>query len=187
MSDNIWEDNKALLARKIKEAVAKFAAENSTEKVCYFGLDSDPGYGYVLTCFNTTEADRQFVKSSRSRNVEYTYELLRGEQEETLYSQMKTYSLLPFCNNPEHFKFQGYTQIDFPEWAELSKEEGLLESDEYEDSYLYRNIAKFTWEVLRDLSADGTFNALNLASPCFVGFGFHDDEMIIVEILNIPD
>ncbi len=181
-----WKRYKDELTVKVREAIEKFAIEYPSEEICYFALDSDPSYGYVLTCFNTTDSNCQFVKSSRSRNNEYVQRLFEEKDyETTMYTQIKSYSIPTFCNNPGDFKYQGYTQIDFPEWQEYTESSEYAEPDEFEDDYLYRNLAKIMWQVLHELAIGQYLRHLNCASPCFVGFGFHDDEMIVVDALNL--
>lgn len=66
MQENDWDEFLEKLKSETIQAIDKFASEYPEEEVCYFAYDTEPCYGYVLTCFNTSQVSIKHVNELRN-------------------------------------------------------------------------------------------------------------------------
>ncbi len=188
MEEIEWDRFLEKLLIETNQAIDKFALEHPNEEVCYFAYDTEPCYGYVLTCFNTTESSIKHVSEWHKRNIKYCGELLDDDVwRNSAYYQVKANSVLPYCDNTGDFEYQGFTEINFPEWEKYANSENYPEPPSHEDDYLESRVALIFWKALQKLSDDGAFTKLNMATPTLLGFGYHDDDPVVVRMLNVPN
>jgi hypothetical protein len=188
MQESDWDLFLERLLQQTKSAIQKFAKEHGDKEVCYFAYDSEPRYGYVLTCFNTTESSLEFTRKQREYHTEYRRKLMADPVWfDSAYYQAKTHALLPFCNNTGDFAYQGFTQIQFPEWEEFAESPNYPESEEQDDDYLTNRAARMFCRATDRLLDERAFEPLRLARPTLIGFGFHDQDQHILHLLNLPD
>ena len=188
MEEKDWGSYFDKLYKESKIAIDKFAKEHGEEEVSYFCYDSEPCYGYILTCFNTTNESLKYVHDTQKENIKYCDELLSKDAwRNNAYYQVKVNSVTPYCNNAGDFKYQGYTNIGFPEWEKFANSDEYPENPDHEDDYLESRAALIFWKVLQRLADEGAFKKLKLAKPTLLGFGFHDEEQYIVRMLNVPE
>jgi hypothetical protein len=100
--------------------------------------------------------------------------------------QLGTPTLSPFNTNSGDFEFQGYAEVEFPAWIELAEKGSYPRSEEHEDDYLESNARLVMWRVAEQLVADAVFADLKLASPFMVGYSLHDQEEVLLRLLNWP-
>lgn len=187
MEESDWDGFLEKLKSETRRAIGKFASENPNEEVCHFAYDTEPCYGYVLTCFNTSQASIKHVNEWHERNTKYCGELLNNKTwRNCAYYQVKANRVLPYCDNAGDFEYQGFTEINFPEWESFANSEHYPEAPNHEDDYLESRVALIFWKGLQELADAGAFSKLRLATPTLLGFGFHDEEQIVVRMLNIP-
>jgi hypothetical protein len=125
MKESDWDLYLKRLVEETKAAIGEFTARHGGEEVCYFAYDSEPRYGYVLTCFNTSGASLEFARKQREYHTQHRRKLMADPiWFDDAYQQAKANALLPFCNNTGDFAYQGFTQIQFPEWQEYAESTG---------------------------------------------------------------
>ena len=169
-----------------REAIISFSSTHPNEEVCYFAFDCDPIYGYVLACFNTTDNSLRYVKERQERNLLRGKKILGNDKyRDNAYYYVESLNVPPHCNNTGDFKYQGYSEISFPEWEEYSRSDEYPKSEGHKDDYLDNRVAFIFWQALTQLVEEGAFSNLKLASPTLVGFMFHDQQEIVVRILNM--
>ena len=187
MQEEQWDIYLQQLIDGTRTAIEKFALEHPNEEVCYFAYDSEPCYGYVLTCFNTTEANRLYVPLRHeelvSRRKGQTEKWGRRKQD---YYFLRTSSVLPFCNNTGEFRYQDFAELKFPEWQQFAESESYPEFEDNDRDYLLNHVAWLFGKALDTLAEDGSFEKLKLASPTLLGFAFHDEEQYVVRLLRFP-
>lgn len=171
-----------------RAAIRDFAAKYPAEEVCDFAYDSEPCYGYVLTCFNTTKANVKFVKWRHDFRVAQRKNVLsmpswRG----AAYYQVRSHSVVPFCNSPGDFPYPDFSNIQFPEWESYAHSDDYPTPETQEDDYLMNRAALIFSQALDTLAEDGSFELLRLARPTQLGFTFHDEPHCVVRILNFPE
>ena len=187
MQESDWDGFLQRLKAETRQAIERFSAENPDKEVCYFAYDSEPCYGYVLTCFNSSESSVKYVRDWHDRSVRYCGErLAKDAWRNCAYYQVKANAVLPFCDNTGDFDYQGFSDINFPEWESLAASEHYPQVASHEDDYLQSRVVLIFWRALQELADEGAFAKLKLASPTLLGFGFHDDDMVVVRMLNIP-
>ncbi|MBA3484014.1 MAG: hypothetical protein H0T51_19595 [Pirellulales bacterium] len=187
MQEEQWADFLQRLIDGSLAAIDQFATTHPTEEICYFAYDSEPCYGYVLTCFNTTNANSRHVQEWHQRNTSYRKKLLANPTwRDSAYYKVKTNCVLPFCNNTGDFAYQGFTEIKFPEWDECARSDKYPERLNHQDDYLESRVALIFAQALDTLAEGGSFEKLRLASPTLLGFGFHDHDQYVVRMLKLP-
>lgn len=93
-------------------------------------------------------------------------------------------NLLPVTNNTGDFTYQGYTQVDFDGWQEFADSDVYPKGYSEEDDYLEGNLSIVFWIVIDRLIQEKHFSVLKMASPFLAGYGFHDEDQILLRIIN---
>jgi hypothetical protein len=188
MKESDWDLYLERLVQETKSATEQFAAEHADEEVCYFAFDSEPRYGYVLTCFNTSRASLEFTRKQLAYHTQYRRRLLEDPiWFDNAHYKAKAHALLPFCNNTGDFAYQEFTRIDFPEWQEYAESDDYPHSDDEDEDYLLNRVARLFCRATDLLVERRSFNKLRLARPFLIGFGFHDHDQYVLHILNLPE
>ena len=185
MQESDWDLYLKRLVKETKAAIQQFATKHGGEEVCYFAYDSEPRYGYVLTCFNTSSASQEFVRKQREYHAKHRRKLMADPVWfDSAYYQTKAHSLLPFCNNTGDFAFQGFTQIEFPEWQKYAESPKYPEVEDDNEDYLMNRVARLFCRATDQLVKTRVLEQLRLARPTLVGFGFHDRDQYVLHMLN---
>ncbi|MGN6555405.1 MAG: hypothetical protein ACTHLW_17000 [Verrucomicrobiota bacterium] len=188
MQESDWDLFLERLVEQTKSAIQQFAAKHGGDEVCYFAYDSEPCYGYVLTCFNTSAASLEFTRKQREYHTQYRRKLMAEPVWfDHAYHQTKAHALLPFCDNTGDFEYQGFTQIQFPEWQEFAESSAYPQPKDDDEDYLINRAARLFVRATDRLVEERAFEHLRLAHPTLIGFGFHDHGQHVLHILNLPD
>jgi hypothetical protein len=187
MQEPDWDLFLERLVKATRESIESFASEHPTEEVCYFAYDSEPGYGYVLTSFNTTHASLEHARNRHDYHSQYRRQLLdKPVWFDNAYYHARVHSVLPFCNNTGDFAYQSYRNIQFPEWQEFAESPEYVEEDDTDKDYLTNRVARLFCRATDRLVDEHAFDRLRLASPTLIGFAFHDHGQHVLRILNLP-
>jgi hypothetical protein len=100
--------------------------------------------------------------------------------------ELRTPALSPFNSNSGDFAFREYAEVEFPAWITLAEKGNYPKGEEHEADYLESNARLVMWRVAEQLIAEEAFNTLKLASPFMVGYSIHDQEEVILRLLNWP-
>jgi hypothetical protein len=181
-----WNEIETLIYKESVAAIDKFIKEHASDEVCYFAYDSDPYNEYVLIAIDTS--DNSFVKAKRysQTSVERVKHFLQhGWDWQMANSMMISASALPFTNNTGDFKYRDFANIRFEGWQEYADSD-IYPQGEFEDAddYLEGNMAIIFWRVIDRLIQENQFSKFRMSSPFYVGYGFHDEDQILLRILN---
>ena len=100
--------------------------------------------------------------------------------------QVSTPVLSPFNTDSGDFEFPEYADVEFPAWVKLAAKGNYPKGAEHEDDYLESNARLVMWRVAERLVAENAFAPLTLASPFLLGYSIHDQEEVILRMLNWP-
>jgi hypothetical protein len=182
-----WKQAQDQLAKASADAIAAFAAEHANVECCHFAFDSEPCYGYVLLCFDTTSNSLKSAKDREKYAVERRQRML-ADQDSWKNAEyfLNTPVLVPFGDNTGDFEFQLFRELKFPEWQEYAESADYPQQKENENDYLEGNFRILVWRVVEELVASGAFDCLNRSKPFLVSYGLHDQEQRIIRILDWP-
>ncbi len=99
-------------------------------------------------------------------------------------SAMISASILPFSNNTGDFKYSIFSKIIFEGWEEYSESDEYPQDEISGDDYLEAHLSVVFWKVFDKLIEENQFQKLKMASPFYLGFSFHDEDQLILRIIN---
>ncbi len=186
MADD-WEASDRKLYKASVAAIKRFARENSGQSVCCFFFDCDePRYGHLSISLDTPENNIRAVKELEAYAIAARARNLRGKLTwEWAKHQLSTPALSPFNTDSGDFAFPEYVEVKFPAWVRLSRK-GYPKRAEHEDDYLESNARLVMWRVVEQLISEEAFARLTMASPFLIGYSIHDQEEVILRMLNWP-
>lgn len=169
-------------------AIKRFARENSGQSVCCFFFDCDePRYGHLSISLDTPENNVRAVKELESYAIKIRSKNLQGKITwEWAKYQLSTPLLSPFNTDSGDFEYREYAEVEFPAWVKLAAKGKYPQGAEHQDDYLESNARLVMWRVAEQLVAENAFASLTLASPFLLGYSIHDQEEVILRLLNWP-
>jgi hypothetical protein len=177
-----WTSAEELLFARSIAAIKQFGAEHSVELFSAFAFTVDSDYAGVALSFDTlgntlVEAQRAERYQIKNRNRQFASD--RGWENARYFVSHHT-NRVDDCNLRGSFKYDLVAFVGLPVW------EGYFNSSE-EYPELEGRIIVSLWRVVEKLVTSGAFDGMRL-SPCFrIAFSFHDDEMVVLRVLNWPD
>jgi hypothetical protein len=187
MADD-WETSDRKLYKASGAAIRRFTHGHPGHSLrCFFFDCDEPRYGRVSISLDTPENNIRAVKELEKYAVERRSSNLRGKITwEWAKYQLCTPLLSPFNTNSGDFEFPEYAEVEFPAWAKLAEKGDYPKGAEHEDDYLESNARLVMWRVAEQLIAENAFAPLALASPFLLGYSVHDQEEVILRMLNWP-
>lgn len=187
MADD-WEVSDRKLHKASVAAIKRFAREHPDRAVCCFFFDCDePRYGHLSISLDMPDNNLRAVRELEKFAVESRDKNLRSKVTwEWAKYQLGTPLLSPFNTNSGDFEFPEYAGVEFPAWIKLAEEGNYPKGAEHEDDYLESNARPVMWRVAEVLVAEDAFAPLTLASPFLLGYSMHDEEEVILRMLNWP-
>ena len=185
---DIWETSDRKLYKASTAAIKQFVRENPDTEVCCFFFDCDePRYGHISISMDTLDNNIESVKQLEQFAIENRQKMLTSDKAwRWTKHQMSTPVLSAFNTNSGDFDFAEFADVDFPAWVTLANKNKYPRGAEHEDDYLESNARLVMWRVAEQLIADNAFHPLKLASPFILGFSIHDQEEVILRLLNWP-
>src|SRR5689334_20736969 len=112
MTSPDWKAAELRLVEESIRAIQAFAAEHCDVESCYFAFDSEPRYGYVLLCFDTTANSLRSAKSMESFAIERRQQMLsKGDSWQHAGHFLTTPVLSPFGGDTGDFAFIGDRKV----------------------------------------------------------------------------
>lgn len=170
-------------------AVIKQFAEDHPDVICsFFAYDTDPGYGYFLLSFDTAENSLQQALKNEYWAIEERKKML---SQEWSWNSARSLSRVPpitdYSPDVGYFAYYMYAEIRFPELVEFKESEAYPQrSNEVEDDYLEGHVRVVLWKIIERLIASAIFSQLRLSSLFRVGYQFHEEDLLVLRILNWP-
>jgi hypothetical protein len=182
-----WRASEEKLYAASLAAIRQFEREHPQQQLCFFAFDANPRYGEVLIALDTPENNIRSAKQLEQFAIEGRERMLSGEDGwQSAKYFLRTPVLEAFNTNMGDFAYQGYAKLKFHDWVDLAEEGGYPVGAEYQDDYVEGSARLVMWRVVKRLVAEEAFKALRLASPFMVGYGIHDQEDVILYLLNWP-
>jgi hypothetical protein len=161
--------------------ISKFAAEHPNELFSSFAYTVDSLYTGVALNFDTLENSLKEAQREEQYQVKHRNRLFATERgwEDARYQVAHHINRIDDCNLRGPFQYDLVAFVELPVWADYF--------ENCEDcSELEGRVIVSLWQVVDRLVDSGVFEKLRLSSYFRVAFCFHDDEMIVLRILNWP-
>ena len=181
MDEPDWDGAEDVLFERSASIIRQFAAEHSDEVFAAFAFTVDSDYAGVALNFDTLKNSLAEAQRTERYQVEHRNRLFatdRGWQNARYYVAHHT-NRVDDCNLRGSFRYDLVTFVELPAW------EDYFNSSE-ECPELEGRIIVSLWRVVDRLVSSGAFDGLRQSSFFRVAFGFHDDEMIVLRVLNWP-
>ncbi len=161
--------------------IRQFAAEHPDELFASFAFTVDSVYAGVALNFDTLESSLAEAPRQERYPIKHRNQLFATEHgwQNARYSVSHHTCRVDGCNLRGSFKYDLAAFVELPIW-----EDHFNSSEECPE--LEGRIIVSLWRVVDQLVSSGAFKGLRLASCFRVAFSFHDDEMIVLRILNWP-
>lgn len=181
MGEPDWSGAEEMLFERSAFVIRQFVAEHPNEVFATFAFTVDSDYAGVALNFDTLENSLAEAQRAERYQVEHRNRLFatdHGWQNARYYVAHHT-NRVDDCNLRGSLRYDLVTFVELPAWEEY------FNSNE-ECPELEGRIIVSLWRVIDRLVSSGTFDGLR-KSPFFrMAFGFHDDEMIVLRVLNWP-
>lgn len=182
-----WQHIEHHLFEESKRIISAFAREYPEIVCSFFAFDADPCYGYFHVCFDSYENSVQAAKQNEQEAIDRRKNMLQGT---TAWKHAKYFSSDPrvtdYSPDVGYFAHHMYQEVSFQEMEDLGRSDDYPQREEHEDDYLEGNTRIVLWKVIERLIADHAFDQLHLTSPFRVGYQLHDQELVVLRILNWP-
>ncbi len=178
-----WDGAEDLLFERTQIILRQFAHEHPDELVSLFFYTVDSEFTGVGVNFDTPGNSLREAKAHQRYEIEYRDQLFaaeRGLQEEARYFVAHPGRQIDDFNRCGPWKYHVFEFVELPAWeayVNSSKEAPELEG----------RIITALWRVSDRLVKTNAFDLLRRMAPFRIAFAFHDDEMVVLRILDWPD
>jgi hypothetical protein len=175
-----WQGAEETLFSQSLEIIQRFALEHPEDSFSFFAYSVDSEFTGVGLMFDTPD------NSLRQARAEERYRLrernrLCNRDEGWKHAAYYVRRRIEDYNLRREFRHERVQFIELPVWEKF-----FYSLNEVDGPELEGRIIVAIWRVADRLIEAGAFDTLNSASPFRIGFTFHDDEMIVLRILNWP-
>ena len=191
MAEPDWSQGEELLFERCLAALKRFGREHPDEAVSLFAYTVDTVFSGVGLNFDTPTSSLTEAKEHQRYEIEHRNHIFASD---TGWKDAAN-SVSEPCRQIDDFNRRGawrYEQFEFvpvPAWEDFFN--GMCGSDDDEGSDLQgrelegRVIATL-WRVTDRLVRAQAFDGLRRVPPFRIVFGFHDDEIVVLRILDWP-
>lgn len=181
-----WQSLEERLFEQSSTIIRRFAQEHPDVTCSFFAYDTDPSYGYFLPSFDTFENSLQQAQKNEQQVIERRKKMLTQEWSWKSVSYIsKSPRVTDYSPDVSCFAYHMYADLRFPELTELKESEAYAQKrNEVEDDYIEGNVRLILWKVIERLIVSNTFSQLHLSSPFRVGYQFHEEDLLVLRILN---
>lgn len=180
-----WEEVEQTLFNGGQAALLRFATEHSDEICSFFAFAWMIVDGDFSVCLDTLSNARSRAREHEREAIESRKKILRGENAwRSARSLLTEPKIVTYAPAADLFAYAPYANIFLEDWEAFSNFESTPKSQAWEEGYLEGNTRLVLWRVLERLIDSDTFSHLRLSSPFHVGYQFHDQELVVLRILN---
>lgn len=191
MVDADWAPTEDVLFASSEAAIRRFAQEHPDELFSAFAFSIDWDYAAVALILDTLGNSLREARLSEERHVEYRNDLY-GREDGWRYAR---YSVEHFTNRTLDWNARGpfkYEEVPValittPAWVAWFNRFVEEELPETGGTEFEGRVILSLWRVTERLVKSRAFGKLRLSSPFRIAFAFHDDDLIVLRILNWPD
>jgi hypothetical protein len=183
-----WQSLEDRLFEQSVVVIKQFAEEHPESICASFAYDTDPAEGYFLLSFDTAENSLRQAQTNEQRAIERRKRWLTQESSWTVASyRSKNTHVSDRSPGVDCFAYHIYAELRFPELPAFKESENYPPGGlPVEDDYIEGHVRIVLWRIIERLIADGAFMQLHLASPFHIGYQFHDEDLLVLRILNWP-
>jgi hypothetical protein len=183
-----WQDLEHQLFEQSKAGILHCAAEHPETLCSFFAYDANPIYGGFYLCFDTPENALEVAQRREQEAMKRRAQMLTREESWRHANYFLTDpKITDYSPNVGYFAYHAYVEIEFERLNDLHFNDGYPEDKEHEDNYSEGNGQLMMWRVLEWLIDEKVFASLRPASPFRLGYQLHDDELVVLRILNWPE
>jgi hypothetical protein len=176
-----WASAEDVLFERSATVIRRFAAEHPDELFATFAFTVDSDYAGVALNFDTWDNSLAEAQREERYQVEHRNRLFATDRG----WQNARYYVSHFTNRVDDLNLRGSFKYDLVSFVELRAWEDYFNGSE-ECPELERRVIVALWRVVDRLVGAGVFDGLRKSSFFRVAFSFHDDEMIVLRVLNWP-
>lgn len=175
------------LFQQSKRAIDRFAVEHSKES-CSFLAYAWIGEGEEISlCIDISDSAIRSAQENEQEILTQRLILLRlREAWKVARHFLNEPKVNEYAPGVDLFKYGPYVDIRLEHWDEVINQQPYPAHRQTEDDYLSGNIRILIWKCIERLITENVLDVLQLASPFHLGYQFHDEEIIVLRILNWP-
>jgi hypothetical protein len=176
-----WPSAEETLFERSVTIIRRFATEHPAELFSAFAFTVDSVYAGAALNFDTLENSLAEAQRAERYQVRHRNRLFATEHgwQNARYHVAHSSNRVDDCNLRGPFKYDLVAFVNLPVW-----EDYFRSSEECPE--LEGRIIVSLWRVVDRLVSAGAFADLRLSSYFRVAFSFHDDEMVVLRVLNWP-
>jgi hypothetical protein len=176
-----WQSAEDVLFEKSRAIIGQFSHAHPDELFSLFAFTVDSEYEGVALNFDTPENSLKQARRDERYRVAHLKSLFALEHgwKNARYSVAHQTTRMVDWNPRGEWKYDLVAFVELPVW-----EDYFNSSEETPD--LEGRIIVALWRVADRLIEAGAFDGLRQGSPFRIAFSFHDDETIVLRILNWP-
>jgi hypothetical protein len=176
-----WSTAQETLFEWSMAVIRQFAAEHPAELCSALAFTVDSDYAGVALNIDTLENSLAEAQRQERYLIEYRNRMFAREDgwRDARYFVAHHTNRVDDCNLRGSYKYELVAFVKLAAWEEYFY--SIEDCPELEG-----RVIQAIWRVVERLVSSGAFESMRL-STCFrVAFGFHDDELIVLRILNWP-
>jgi hypothetical protein len=181
MAESNWIDAEETLFKQTRQVLGRFA-ENHPEEVCsFFAYTVDADFKGVGVNLETPANSLRRAQAHQRHQIQQRNEVFAEERGwERAHHIVAHYSnRIEDWNHSDPFRHELFEFVALPAWEKFAQ--AGIEAEKLEG-----RVIMSLWRVVERLVEAGAFDVLRRVPPFRVGFAFHDDEMIVLRILDWP-
>ncbi|WP_165066686.1 hypothetical protein [Paludisphaera rhizosphaerae] len=184
MAEHAWRRAEELLFERSRTAIQNFGRQHPGESFSLFAYVVDSLFTGVSLNFDTasnslSEAMRHQQRKERIRNQ--VFEQDRG-WEQARYLVAEPSQQIRDFNHHGSWRHELIEFVPLPEWGTFFAEC----DDDQQGEELEGRVIVSLWRVVERLVQANAFDGLTRVAPFRLGFQFHDDEFVVLRILDWP-
>jgi hypothetical protein len=176
-----WISAEALLFDQSMGVIRQFAMSHPSELFSTFAFAVDSEYAGVALNFDTLENSLSEAQRHERHEIEHRNRLFGSDRswENARYFVSHHTNRIDDCNLRGPFKYELVAFVELAAWEKyFNGSEDCPEMD--------GRIIASLWRVVDRLVSSKAFDGLRLANCFRIAFSFHDNEMIVLRVLNWP-
>jgi len=180
-----WRRAEELLFEWSRTVIQDFGREHSRESFSLFAYVVDSLFTGVSINFDTpanslSEAKRHQRREVKARN--HIFEQDRGWERARYYVAHPSRQIDDF-NHRGSWRYELIEFVPLTEWGTFFAEG----DDEQRGAELEGRVIVALWRIVDRLVQAKAFDGLRRVAPFRIGFKFHDEDFVVLRILNWPD
>jgi hypothetical protein len=177
-----WAHAEEILFEQTRQILRRFATDHPEEFCSFMLYTVDADYAGVGINLDTPANSMRRAQAHQRHQIQYRNEIFAEDRgwETARHAVAHPTNRIEDWNHSDPFKYELLEFVPLPAWEKYAQAEP--EGEELEGRVIVS-----LWRVVERLVEAGAFEPLRRTPPFRIGFAFHDDEMIVLRILDWPD